>query len=123
MENTTKCRELYREEKKKQKKFQDDANMASDYLTDPAQMHKEAECLKRMYKLAKEIKTFSKPLLLYEIIEDAVDVNCHGDLSEQCSRNQEEVKAAWIKDAEIVAAIGNTISATLFGEDHSTTKQ
>ena len=121
IKNETKCLELYREEKEKQKKFQENAGMASRHLTVEAQMHEEAECLKRMYRLAKEIKTFSRRLVLYEIIEEAVDVNCQGALSEQCIRNREEVKAAWIKDAKVFAAIGHTISATLFGDEHYTT--
>ena len=86
-------------------------------------MYKEEECIKQMYKLAKEIKTFSRKLLLSEIVDEAVDVNCQGAINEQRSRNREEVKTAWIKDAKMFAIIGHTVSATLFGEDHSETKQ
>ena len=86
-------------------------------------MYKEEECIKQMYKLAKEIKTFSRKLLLSEIVDEAVDVNCQGAVNEQRSRNREEVKAAWIKDAKMFATIGHTVSATLFGEDHLETKQ
>ena len=97
--------------------------MVSQFETAEAEMRKEAESLKRMYNLAKEIMTFSRKLVLYEIVEEAVDVNCKGAVNEQSSRNREEVKEAWIKDAKMFAAIGHTISATLYGKDHSETKQ
>ena len=51
---------MFRKEKREEKKFPDNANVASDYLTAQAQMNQEAECLKRMYKLFKEINTFSR---------------------------------------------------------------
>ena len=125
IQNETKSLELYREENKRQTVFHLNAQlyMAFDFETAQVEIYKEAESLKRMYKLAKEIKTFTRRLLLYEVVDNAFELNIQGAINEQRSRNRDEVKAAWMKDAKMFAAIGHTISTTLSGEDHSETKQ
>ena len=116
----------YKEEELKQEKFKDAAIMSFNVgLPGRAQalMKEEALCLKRMYKLAKDIKTFGRRTILYDIVEESFDVSCQGAKSEEKYRNREDVKAAWMKDAMMFATIGSEIAKTLNGADHSWTQR
>ena len=116
----------YKDEEVKQEKFKDAAIMSFKIgLSDRAQtlMKEEALCLKRMYQLAKNIKTFGRRSVLYDIIEEAFDVSCQGAKSEEKYRNREDAKAAWMKDARMFASIGVELAKTLNGADHSWTKR
>jgi hypothetical protein len=104
-------------------KLYNEENERRDKFKQNGLMDKEAECLKQMYRLAKDMKTFSRKIVLQSIVEEAFDVTCQGAMSEQLSRNREEVKAAWIRDAKTFATIGLRIATTLFGENQSTTQE
>ena len=81
-------------------------------------MIRELECLKKMYRLAKEIKTISHRVVLYNIVDRAYEVSCEGVESRNNSRRRED----WEKDAKMFADIGLKISKTLNGEKHSQTR-
>ena len=122
----TKMIKAYKEEKVKQGKLKDAAIMSFKIgLPGRAQtlMKREALCLKRMYKLAKDIKTFGRRSVLYDIVEEAFDVSCQGAKSEEKHRNREDAKAAWMKDAKMFATIGGEIAKTLNRAENSWTKR
>jgi hypothetical protein len=102
-------------------KLYNEENWRKDKFEQNGLMDKEAECVKQMYRLAKDMKTFSRKIVLQSIVQEAFNVTCQGAMSEQFSRNREEVKAAWMKDARTFATIGLRIATTLYGETHSTT--
>ena len=79
--------------------------------------------MKNMYRLAKEIKTFGRRVVLQDIVEEAFDVSAQGAVSAQCSRNMKAAKIAWMKDVQMFANIGLEIAKTLNGEDHSITSE
>ena len=113
----------YKEEKRKKKEFKEAATLASANSTGQALMQSESNCLKNMYRLAKEIKTLGRRVVLQEIVEEAFDVSAQGAVSAGCSRNMKVAKAAWMKDAQMFADIGLEIAKTLNGEDHSMTRE
>ena len=79
---------------------------------------KEAECLKRMYKLARVTKGISKKNFLWKIVEELFDVSCQGYLSAECQRGiRETEKARWMKDIKLFAALGLKLATTIFGVD------
>ena len=86
-------------------------------------MQKEADCLKQMYKLAKEIETINRSHVLHFIVKEAFDVSCQGAMSARCSTNREKVESAWVKDAKMFASTGLAIAKTLRGENQSMTKE
>jgi hypothetical protein len=104
-------------------KLFNEENGRKDKFKQNGLMDKEAECLKQMYRLAKDMKTASKKIVLQSIVSEAFDVTCQGALRELFSRNREQVKAAWMKDVRTFATIGLRIATTLFGENHSTTQE
>jgi hypothetical protein len=104
-------------------KLYNEENWRKDKFEQNGLMDKEAECVKQMYRLAKDMKTFSRKIVLQSIVQEAFNVTCQGAMSEQFSRNREEVKAAWMKDAKTFATIGLRIATTLFGEHQSTTQE
>ena len=76
---------------------------------------KEAECLKRMYRLARDLKAFNRMLFLCEIVEELFDVSCQGYLSAGKQRgNRETEKAKWMKDVKMFATTGLKLATTLF---------
>lgn len=97
----------YKDERQKQKEFKEKGLLI-----------RELECLKRIYRLAKDIKTFSLRVFLYDIVDRAYKVSCEGFENRNRSRRRED----WEKDAKQFADIGLKISKTLNGENHSQTK-
>ena len=119
----TKTIDEYEEEKRKKKEFQDSITLSYDSKTALARMQLELKCLRKMYQLAKVIKTMSRRVLLKDIVEEAFDVSAQGASSAGYLRNMEVTKAAWLKDAKMFAEIGLGFAKTLNGEDHSMTKE
>ena len=117
----TKVIEEFNEKWKRHEDFKKAASLAS--VTAQPLLKQEAECLKKMYQLAKEIKTMDRRTFLNEIVEEAFDISCHGAASSRFSNSMGNVEEAWMKDANMFANIGLVIAKTLFGEDHSMTKE
>ena len=100
--------DLFREEKKRRQ----------EGILTYESVIREAECLKRMYRLARDLKAFNRMLFLCEIVEELFDVSCQGYLSAGTQRgNRETEKAKWMKDVKMFAATGLKLATTLFGED------
>ena len=81
-----------------------------------------AATLKRVYNLAKKMKTLSRRRILEEIVLRGLESNCEGLLGELYSKNRKDVKAAWMNEAKKFAVVGLDISKTLNGEEHTETK-
>ena len=94
----------YNDQKRKQKEFKEKGLLI-----------RELEFLKKMYRLAKEIKTFSLRVFLYDIVDRAYEVSCEGFENRDRARRRED----WEKDAKQFADIGLKMSKTLNGENHS----
>ena len=112
----------YMEEMQKKKRFHDSAKTATYVRTGQALRQSELGCLKKLYRIAKEIKTFNRRFILRDIVEEAFDVSVQGALSAATSLNMGSAKMAWMKDAKNFADIGLEIAKTLNGPDHSETK-
>ena len=97
----------YNNERQKQREFKE-----------MGMLIRELECLKQMYRLAKEIKTISHRVVLYNIVGRAYKVSCEGVENRDQARRRED----WEKDAKQFADIGLKISKTLNGDNHSQTK-
>ena len=118
--------EAYKEEELKQESLKYSITMSLEMeLPDRALglIKEKALSLKRMYRLAKNIKTFGRRSLLVDIVDEAFNVSCEGAKLEEEYRNREGVKRAWIKDAKMFATIGCEIAKTLNGADNSWTQQ
>ena len=102
--------QLFSKEKEKQQMFKEIKTYQS--------VIEEAECLKRMYRLARDMKALNRRVLLADLIEELFDVSCQGFLSAANQRgNRETEKAKWMKDAKFFAATGLKMATTLFGQD------
>ena len=79
--------------------------------------------LKRVYNLAKNIKTMGRRKILEEIVLQGLESNCEeGLLGELYSKNRQDVKSAWMNNAKMFAIVGLDISKTLNGKDHTDIK-
>ena len=82
-------------------------------------MGRELECLKEIYKLAREIKALPRGLLL-DVVKEAFNLSCQGAAY---ARNPVQIKAAWVREAAMFARIGLNFAKTMYGEDHSVTRE
>ena len=79
------------------------------------------ECLKEMYRLARKFKTISEGGLLYRVPEVAFELSCEG-ASKAKAYGMKTAEADWKKDAAMFAKVGLEIATTVFGAEHSETK-
>ena len=96
--------ELFKEEEKKRNEFKGTREG----------MLQEASCLKRMYKLGREMKGMNRNHFLGEIVEGLFHVSCQAYASTS-SFNPNE-KARLIKDVNIFASTGLKMATKLFGD-------
>ena len=116
--NETKVITEYQEERKRHMDFKQASSSVSG-TTAQVFMKSEANCLKEMYKIAKEIRIINRKTILFEIVEEAFGVSLQGG----ARANTRIAGADWRKDTRMFANIGHVIAKTLFGEEHSETKK
>ena len=110
IEKEIKDYELFSKEKENQQKLKGIGTYQS--------VIEEAECLKRMDRLARDMKVLSRRVLLAKLIEELFDVSCQGYLSAAYQRgNRETERAKWLKDVNFFAATGLKMATALFGQD------
>ena len=74
--NETKVITEYQEERKRHMDFKQTSSSVSGTAAQVF-MKSEANCLKEMYKIAKEIRIINRKTILFEIVEEAFGVSLH----------------------------------------------
>ena len=110
----------YKAEMLRKQEYRDAAKVASNRRAAQALTLSELRSLKNMYKIAKEIRTFSRIVILRSIIEVAFDASVQGALNAGCS---ESAKTTLMKEAKMFSDIGLKLATTLYGADHSETRE
>ena len=91
-------------------------NMAND---SPDDLFIEIEILKRMHKLAVDMKIIKNSLTLKYIIESWFDASCQGFL--MADNEDEETRNLFLGETFSSASLGVNISGVIYGEEHSNT--
>jgi len=91
-------------------------NMANDSLDD---LFNEIQILKRMHKLAVDMKIIKNSLTLKYIIESWFDASCQGFL--MADNEEEETRNMFLGETFSSASLGVNISGVIYGEEHSNT--
>ena len=119
-EEEAKKMKKYKVELQRKKEYKNAADNAITFVVAQKYVQLESKALKNMYKIAREIKTFSRRTFLQVIVEEAFDVNAQGAASAVYSRKDE---SSWVEEAKTFAEMGLQMSKTLYGVDHSETKK
>ena len=81
----------------------------------------EIDCLKEMYRLARELKIFRVSTIIKNIVEEGFQASCQGFYNTRFTKHQTKERQQLLKDAESFAEAGRKLSMTVFGEEHSVT--
>ena len=93
-----------------------------DYTFKHCLLKRMMQGLKKMYRLARKLETIVPgDQLLDEVLEDAYQVSCKGAFVANRFAMRSDEKG-WRKDAVMFAKIGLEIATTLYGEEHSETR-
>ena len=87
----------------------------------PDDLLNEILTLKKMHKMAIEMKTIKKSLTLKYIIETWFDDSCQGVLMVGKSGEKSEMKNFFIEEAFSSVSLGLNLSSIIYGEEHSNT--
>jgi len=82
----------------------------------------EIDCLKQMYRLAREMKIFRVDTLLKNIVEEGFNAACQGFYNSRFEPHMDEVRANLLRDARSFAEAGFQLATLVFGQDHSITR-
>ena len=119
-EEEAKKMKKYKVELQRKKEYKNAADNAVTFVVAQKYVQLELKALKNMYRIAREIKTFSRRIFLQFIVEEAFDVNSQGAASAVHSRKD---ASSWVQEAKTFAEMGLQMSKTLNGVDHSETKK
>lgn len=87
----------------------------------PEDLLNEILTLKKMHKMAIEMKTIKRSLTLKYIIETWFDASCQGLLMVGKSSEKSEIRNLFIAEAFSSVSLGLDLSALIYGEEHSNT--
>ena len=87
----------------------------------PEDLLNEILTLKKMHKMAIEMKTIKRSLTLKYIIETWFDASCQGFLMVGKSSEKSEIRNLFIAEAFSSVSLGLDLSALIYGEEHSNT--
>jgi len=84
----------------------------------------EIDCLKQMYRLAREMKIFRVDTVLKNIVEEGFNAACQGFYNSRFESNSrvEELRANLLKEAHSFAEAGFQLATMVFGKEHSITR-